>query len=84
MVKFSTPLGNIPIKNKNWIGVWNGETFLNDRSNLLKKQTVNSTVSEDVIAINNLHLIRGTWYTITYSTGPAYTEIVASYTFINN
>ena len=84
VVKFSTPLGNIPIKNKNWIGVWNGRTFLNDRSNLLKKQTVNSTVSEDVIAINNLHLIRGTWYTITYSTGPAYTEIVASYTFINN
>ncbi|MNK12997.1 hypothetical protein D3C87_310760 [compost metagenome] len=84
VIKFSTPLGNIPIKNKNWIGVWNGETFLSDRSNLIKKQIVNSTVNEDVIAINNLQLIRGTWYTITYGTGPAFTEIVASYTFINH
>lgn len=84
VIKFSTPLGNIPIKNKNWLGVWNGETFLSDRSNLIKKQTVNSTLNEDVIAINNLQLIRGTWYTITYGTGPASTEIVASYTFINH
>lgn len=84
VIKFSTPLGNIPIKNKNWIGVWNGETFLSDRSNLIKKQTVNSPLNEDVIAINNLQLIRGTWYTITYGTGPAFTEIVASYTFINH
>lgn len=84
VIKFSTPLGNIPIRNKNWIGVWNGETFLSDRSNLIKKQTVNSTLNEDVIAINNLQLIRGTWYTITYGTGPASTEIIASYTFINH
>ncbi|MCW2258719.1 MULTISPECIES: hypothetical protein [Sphingobacterium] len=84
VVKFNTPLGNIPVKNKNWIGVWNGETFLSDCKNLIKKQTVNSTVSEDVIAINNLDLIRGTWYTITYGTGPAWTDIVASYTFINH
>nr|WP_199156377.1 hypothetical protein [Pedobacter sp. ASV2] len=84
VIKFKTPLGNIPFKNKNWIGVWSGQTFLSDGSNLIKKQSVNSIVNEDAIAINNLNLIRGTWYTITYGTGPAFTEIVASYTFINH
>ncbi len=83
VVKFSTPLGNIPADYKNWIGVWNGQTFLHDGSNLIKRQNVNSTISEDTIAINNLTLIRGVWYTITYGIGPELTEIVASYSFIN-
>ncbi|WP_316803593.1 hypothetical protein [Pedobacter nototheniae] len=84
VVNFQTPLGNLPFKNKNWVGVWTGRLYLPDGSNLIKRQNVNSVVSTDVIAINNLNLIRGSWYTITYATGPAFTEIVAAYTFINH
>lgn len=84
VINFTTPLGNIPLKNSNWIGVWTGQSFQNNGSNLIKRENVNSVVSEDTIAINNLQLIRGEWYTITYGIGPAFSEIVASTTFINH
>ena len=84
IVKFQTPLGNRPAANQNWIGVWDGKSFSTDGVNLIKREPVASQVSGHVVAINDLKLTRNTWYTITYSLGTQYRDIVASYTFLNN
>lgn len=84
VVNFTTPLGNNPKKNKNWIGVWQGKTFSPDGSNLIFRQEANAVINEDAVAINDLKLTQNTWYTITYSVGSTFQEIVATYTFFNN
>jgi hypothetical protein len=84
IIQYQTPIGNIPMNNKNWVGVWSGKTFAVDGNNLIKRQNVNDTVSGHVIAVNDLKLVRDTWYTITYGVGPLLTDIIATYTFLNN
>lgn len=84
VVNYKTPAGNMPSKHKNWIGIWAGQSFSSNGSNLIKRKNVNSIISVDAVAINDLNLTRNAWYTITYGTGPSLTEIVATYTFLNN
>ncbi len=83
VVSFQTPLGNIPRTNENWLGIWKGKSISNTGINLIKKRKINSVISNDTIAINNLNLTRNTWYTLTYALGSSYTDIVATYTFFN-
>ena len=81
VVKFSTPEGNIPRDNQNWIGIWEGKTFSYAGTGILKKVIVNATVNEGMVAVNNLMLKRDTWYTVVYGNAAGNTSIAASYTF---
>jgi len=83
VVSFQTPLGNIPRSNQNWVGIWKGKSISSNGINLIKKRKINSVISSDTIAINNLNLTRNTWYTVTYALGSLFTDIVATYTFFN-
>lgn len=83
VVSFETPLGNIPRRNQNWVGLWKGKSISSNGINLIKKKKIGSVISNDTIAINNLNLTRNTWYTVTYALGPLFTDIVATYTFFN-
>lgn len=81
---FDTPRGNVPANYKNWIGIWAGKSFSQAGENLIIRVEVKSTTSSDIIAINQVNLKKNSWYTLTYATGPAFSDIAASYSFLNN
>lgn len=79
--RFETPLGNTPYDNKNWVGIWKGQTFSYDGTNNIKRVRVTSNVSCGVGSINGLNLERDTWYTLVYGVGNNWEDIGATFSF---
>lgn len=78
---FVTPIGNLPSDNKNWVGLWKGKSIDFKDTNLLKRANVKLNISEGSGGLNDLSLENGSWYTLTYATGPTENDICASFTF---
>ncbi|GKX27677.1 hypothetical protein SH1V18_01570 [Vallitalea longa] len=81
IAKFTTPIGNNPKANNNWIGLWEGAKVTYDGSNRIKKIMVESNVSSDTQLMNNLSLTVDTTYTLGYACGPQDSDLTAFVTF---
>ncbi|MCH2223802.1 MAG: hypothetical protein MK066_03455 [Crocinitomicaceae bacterium] len=79
--RFTTPLGNTPKDNDNWIGIWKGKTFSYDGSDIIKRVKVQPNVASGLAAINDLTLERQTWYTVVYGSGQSWSDVSATFTF---
>jgi len=77
LVSFSTPAGNEPKNNENWIGLWLGTSPTYDESNLIVKVNVTSTVSSGSQSLNGLTLLFSTDYTVAYACGARNTDLAA-------
>ena len=87
-VNYNTPTGYQPLANKNWAGVWEGETA--SYSNAPKWQVAASqNASSATVGFNNIALRRGWTYTVAWFMGgwdpstPRLLNLAASVTFKN-
>src|SRR5215471_14428528 len=65
--KFTTPPGNLPNLNQNWIGLWVGQGAMYDGTNRIAKFNVTSNLAEGSQGLNGLSLLFGTYYTLVYA-----------------
>ncbi len=81
VLDYVTPIGNIPVSNKNWVGIWPGSTTTFDGTNNLYRQEIKSQFNSDQICIQGFPFTIETTYTVAYATGPNWSDIVATVTF---
>lgn len=85
-VNYSTPAGNLPQTNGDWIGLWVGAVASYVTAPAAKVQ-VGSDTAVGVASINNYPFLRGTTYTLAYfmggwqATAPKQTTMAATFTF---
>lgn len=81
VVNYSTPQGNVPVDNDNWIGLWAGDLASFSPDNLLKKVKVTQRSNKSSQAITDVLLAYKSTYTVAYGSAKEDTAIVASITF---
>ena len=81
VASFSTPEGNQPHAYENWLGLWDGKVATYDRSNQIKRVSIDPNVSSDYQFMNDLTLTIDTVYTLGYGCGPKDTDLAATLTF---
>jgi hypothetical protein len=81
VVNYSTPAGNVPVENKNWIGLWSGDLASFSAENLIKKVQITQRSNRSSQAITDILLAYKTTYTIAYGNAGEDTSISASITF---
>lgn len=81
ITQFSTPPGNNPNANKNWIGLWKGTKVTYDGSNRIAKVDIESSFAQDMQKMNGLELTINTTYTLGYACGPKDSDLSAFVTF---
>ena len=79
-INYSTPAGNQPQTNGNWVGLWQGEvaSYTNPPA---AKTNVGNNNAVGQATINNYPFLRGTTYTVAYFMGSRQTMMAATYTF---
>ncbi|GEM_PF-4107861 len=77
-----TPTGNIPVKNSNWIGIWEGAITSYSKDTCLQYFYVNSRQSAFTETIGKLPLKYNTLYTVVYGVGSSRADIGATTTLI--
>jgi len=81
LLEYTTPQGNIPSTNKNWVGIWPGSVVSYNGNNVLYRQEVRSDFNTGQICIQGFAFTIDTTYTIAYATGPDWSDIAATVTF---
>jgi hypothetical protein len=81
LLDYQTPVGNVPSQNQNWIGIWPGCTVSFSGRNCLHREPVRSDFNSGQICVNGFAFTISTTYTVSYATGPANSDIVATVTF---
>ena len=79
--KFTTPFGNIPSANKNWMGLWEGPIVTFDGSNRIKKVDVGASQNIDFQSMSGLNLTINTTYSLGYGVGPKDSDLAAWVSF---
>jgi hypothetical protein len=79
--RFSTPAGNNPKANGNWVGLWEGAVVTFDGTNKIATVPVSSTTSDGFLTLNGLSLKIDTTYTLGYAVGPLASDLAAWMTF---
>jgi hypothetical protein len=81
LVQFETPPGNIPVENKNWLGLWPGAVAAFDGVNLLHRTWIDRRANEDSQVMSGVALAYDTTYTIGLGTHESINSIAATITF---
>lgn len=81
LLEYQTPVGNVPSHNQNWIGIWPGYTVSFNGKNCLYREPVRSEFNSGQICVNGFAFTISTTYTVSYATGPANSDIIATMTF---
>jgi len=79
-VNYSTPSGNMPQTNQNWVGLWQGDTPSYSNPPAAKVNVDNNNAVGQAV-INNYPFLRSTTYTVAYFMGSKQTMMASSYTF---
>jgi hypothetical protein len=80
-VNYQTLAGYLPMKYKNWIGLWKGYAYPYNASEPLGKIAITSDSSEGTTAINNVSMGIDSTYTLIYFVGENTDEAAAILTF---
>ncbi len=81
LLGYTTPPGNIPVENKNWIGLWPGDAPTFSRNNLLKRSKVTKRNNVSSQVLSNIILAYNSVYTVAYGMGDDYSDLAAMITF---
>jgi hypothetical protein len=81
VVNYSTPPGNVPVENENWIGLWEGDLASFSQESLIKKVSVTQRSNQSSQAITDVVLAYKSTYTVAYGNSKEDTAIAASITF---
>jgi hypothetical protein len=81
MATFSTPLGNVPSANGNWIGLWQGPMPTFDGTNMIKKVAITASTADGTQSMSGLTLLMNTTYSLVYAVGPKASDLAAWVTF---
>jgi hypothetical protein len=81
VVNYSTPQGNVPVENDNWIGLWDGDLASFSTDNLIKRVKVTQRSNRSSQAITDVILAYKSTYTVAYGNSKEDTAIAASITF---
>jgi len=74
---YKTPLLNVPVSNKNWIGLWNDSQPTWDGTNRIKKVDVDGITAEGSQPMSGLNLLMNSTYCLAYAVGPKDSDIAA-------